>query len=80
MVLNGGGQFTVSCLTLNTPPPHALLLKLLPYTTAPPLTHNVKPERDVGWLHRNHPNNFCHFVAFHDGEVVEGFIESQGHG
>lgn len=40
-------------------------------------TDDVKPQGDVSWLHGDHADNFRHSVAFHDGEVIEGLIESQ---
>lgn len=46
----------------------------------PALTDNVKPQRDVGRLHRDHANDLRHSVAFHDGEVVEGLVECQRDG
>lgn len=76
---NFGETVHVSCLALKTTYPYALLLKLLPIATGSQLTDNIKPERDVRWLHRDHPNDFRHFITFHDGEVVKGFIKSQRH-
>lgn len=86
MDLTGGGggeagrQFTVSFLALKTAQPYALPLGRPPGTAGSRLTDDVEPEGDVGGLHRDHPDNLGHFIALHDGEVVKGFVESQGHG
>lgn len=75
-----GRHFTVSFLALKTTHPYALLMGRPPRTTGSQLTNNIEPERDVRGLHRDQPDNLAHFITLHDGEVVKGFIESQGHG